>query len=169
MEHKLTKQQIELLNNLDGDSEQQSLNAIENLRDCGGEFAVEPLMDKFFSTTSDEIKNKIGKLIVDIKSSTAGDIIGKNILKYENKEKLNMFLKYLWESSLNFNDLQPFIKLLFSEDIQTAIESSTIIEENLHKINEENKDLCLKYLKEHSVKDNFQKNIIEMVKECFEI
>ena len=169
MEQKLTKQQIELLKNLDSDSEQQSLKAIEDLRNCGGEFAVEPLMDKFFSTTSDEIKTKIGKLIVDIKSSTVGDIIGKNILKYENKDKLNIFLGYLWESSLNFTDLQPFVKLLFSENIQTSIESSTIIEENLHKINEENKDLCLKYLKEHSVKDNFQKNIIEMVKGCFEI
>jgi predicted nucleotidyltransferase len=164
---RLTKLELEILRNLESENEQQVLNAIANLREISGDFAILTLMSKYFSSASEEVVNQIGNLITDIKSSIAGNLIAEHIMKYENHSRLDKFLELLWTSSLHFSDLQPFTKLLYSSNMRVVIESSTVIDENLLRISDENRDLCLKIINKNKAETEFQTEIIKSIEENF--
>ncbi|MDR2836731.1 MAG: hypothetical protein LBV69_11190 [Bacteroidales bacterium] len=167
MENNITKFQKELINQLNSKNDLQILSTIDLLREEGGDFIILPLMEKYFNTSSQEIKDKIGNLFTDIKKSSAGTIISDNILKYENTNNLDIFLRLLWESTIKFSNLSPFIEFLFSENLKISIESSTIIEEQIKNTAEEDKKNYLKIIekRKHKIEDVFHKNLIELTEE----
>jgi len=164
---KLTKKQSELLQQLQSDNNIVATDAVNMLREHGGDFAIIPLMEKYFNNNSEDLKKCIEQLFSDLKSSNVANIISENILKYENEEQLSKFIEKLWSSSLSFTNLLPFVELLFNKNIMIAIESSTLIEENIHLLSTENKAQCLSVInyKLEKIKDEFHKNIVLSIEE----
>ena len=139
---KLIKEQTKLLNDLNNADEQIVLKSLEIIREKGGEYIVLPLMEKFFNTESEYLKDKIGDIFADLKNNKAADIISDNILRFENHRDINIFLDYVFESAISINKLQPFMKMFFSNDLNQAIICSDIIEENYFNVSDEEKNAC---------------------------
>lgn len=166
----LTNIQIQLLNLLENTNENVVLETIEQLREQGGDFAVIPLMNKFFSSENINIRKSIGKLFSDTKSKKIAPIITNNILKFEKSEYLKDFLNFLWESRIIFEDLSCFSTLLVSNNVQVAIESSSIIDENINNISDANRLKCLKIINLgiKNIKEDFHIQLIELTKQSLQ-
>lgn len=167
---KITKIQQDLLKLLESKNENVVLQCIEQLRDQGGDFAIIPLMEKYFSSDSDNVRDKIGKLFSDTKFKKIGTLVSENILNYKNSIYLKDFLVFIWESTIIFNDLSSFTTLLLSNNINVAIESSSIIEENIDNISPKNKNKCLQIINNGliNIKSDFQKQLIELTQQTLE-
>ncbi|HNQ67984.1 MAG TPA: hypothetical protein PKN32_06385 [Bacteroidales bacterium] len=142
MEHNLTQEQKEILSQLFSKDEKTVLNSIKIMRKKGGEFIVKPLLEIYFTTESESIRDAIYSLICDLKNNKTADIFVKNIELYANNDKLSKLLSAFWQSTIKFTDLLPFVKVFFSSNTYSAVEVLTIIEQNAYNISNENKLKC---------------------------
>jgi len=144
---KLTKEQASILNDLYSNDELKIEQSIIKLREKGGVYSIEPLMNVYFNTSFSGIRKSIGNLFSDTKDYKVAEIIYNNLSKYGESEYLGDFLSTLWQSSIKFDNLQIFTELFILSDDKTAFECVTIIEQNTDHNNEEAKNICIDILK----------------------
>lgn len=141
-ENNKIKEQNNLIKAILSNNEEVVLKSIQTLREKGGAFVAKPLLQVYFETEYETVRDSVYSLICDLKESKIADILAKNIELYSQSEHLNKLLSAFWQSTLKFSNLDPFINLFKFVDNSGAIEILTIIEQNVHNMSEENRKLC---------------------------
>jgi hypothetical protein len=123
------KKIVELLKLLNSDTEKDVLNAITRLKVHGNESVLEPMLDKFLSTKSDEVKNEILHFFSDLKSSKAVEIIIPLIKKEKYKEYQALILNTMWNSSLDYSgNVADICEIAVKGDFMVTFECFTILD-----------------------------------------
>jgi hypothetical protein len=144
---KLTIAQKQILNALSSDDDKVVVKTINDIRNKGGIYVVEPLMSLYFESGKEIISNEVVKLFSDLKDNSLANTIAENILKYKKNEKLSVFVSALWQSSLKFDNLKIFFEIFITESDNTSFEVLTLIQQNAYNMTENMKTDCLKMLK----------------------
>ena len=142
IQKEFTKEQKEILQGLFSTDEKKVLDSIKLLRTKGGVFSVKPLLEIYFTTKSDSIRDAVYALVCDLKLSKTAEIFANNIELYSKQEGLAKLLSAFWQSSIKFSELLPFIKVFFDSDNSCSVEILTIVEQNIYNVSNEDKWKC---------------------------
>lgn len=157
---KLTTVQKQILVGLDSEDDKIVIKAIKDTREKGGEYVIEPLMKLYFTHESKDVVKEISQIFADLKDSKLNSIITENLVKYKENERLSVFISYLWQSAIKFEDMKSFVELFVSGDDPTSLESLTIIQQSADLINDKSREQCLELLKsELSGMNDFKKTL----------
>ncbi|MDD3860752.1 MAG: hypothetical protein PHW83_11180 [Bacteroidales bacterium] len=138
----LTKEQKEILQGLFSTDEKKVLDSIKLLRTKGGVYSVKPLLEIYFTTKSDSVRDAVYAVVCDLKISKTAEIFANNIEIYSKHEGLAKLLSAFWQSSIKFSELLPFIKLFVKSDNLAAVEILTIVEQNIANVSDDDKRKC---------------------------
>ncbi|HOZ29746.1 MAG TPA: hypothetical protein PLL66_02415 [Bacteroidales bacterium] len=139
-------EQKKLIQELFSTDENSVMKSIQFLRDKGGVFIVEPLIEVYFSTQYESVRDSVYNLICDLKDNKTADVFANNIEKYSTRENFSKLLSAFWQSSIKFSELLPFIKLFVKSDNLAAVEIFTIVEQNICNVSDEDKMKCDKLI-----------------------
>lgn len=123
------KKIIELLKKLNSKDSKESINAVSRLKVHGDESVLEPLLDKFISTDSDELKNEILIFFSELKSTKAPEVIIPLIKKEKFKDALALILNTMWNSGLDYSqNIADLCEIAVNGDFMVTFECYTILD-----------------------------------------
>lgn len=165
---KLTEKQNAIIANLLTKKDEQIISLIQDFRESGELFIIQPLIDMLFSKRSQKLNDSIYEFLVDIKSQAVVPIIAQSIQKHINEEGIAGLVSVCWQSSLDFSEHLPlFIEILCDGDYQTSFEASTVIENSLGNLNKDQRDSHIAYIKKKLKKSPKEKQ--QLLTEMIEI
>ncbi len=148
MNNILNKEQQNLINNLLSQTETKVLETLSIIRDQGGIFAVETILNIFFKTESLFIKDNIYELFCDAKDKNLSNVILNNVAKYQNEPDFSKLISAFWQSGLHFDNIIVFLEIFNNTNSDNLlVEIFALIEENFNNQNQEIKDKCYSYIK----------------------
>lgn len=167
--NKLTIEQKQILKSLAQSDENIVLKAVKDMRDKGGEYVIEPVMDVYFNHKSEKIQAEVLRLFQDLKDSKLNNLITDNIVSYSSNERLSDFISALWQSSVKFDNTLVFLEIFVKENEATSLEALTLIQQNADVISDDMRAMCLKTLKAELLNlSEFKKNLAIDLLEIFE-
>jgi hypothetical protein len=107
-----------------------------------GDVEMIPVLVEFIEDETIDIhrRHKIAELLGDITTPSAREILIESVNKLRGKPALAMVVSSLWQSRLDFSQwLDIFVEIMFDEELYTAIEAITLIENSLEKLDENQK------------------------------
>ncbi len=163
---KINKEQREILLGLYSSNEVAVLQSVERLRNKGGEYSVKPILEIYFSTPYIAVRNSIYELVCDLKDSKIATMLEQNIETYQNKEHFPKFLSGLWQSSVKFTTLMPFMRILDNGVDMVAVEVLSIVEQSAFNISDKEREDCSEFVKSKiSAYEGFKKTLAEDILE----
>lgn len=140
----LTEKQKSIVANLKSMKDEQVLSLIQDFRENGELFIVNPLLEMIYSNRSFSVKETILELIGDIKNQEAAAIIAQSIQNHIGDPNTPGLLSACWQSNLDFSDYLPvFIEILCRSDYQASFEAFTVIENSVGSIDKKSIDLYI--------------------------
>jgi len=140
----LTEKQKTLVAGLKSMSDEQLISLIQDFRENGELFIINPLLDLIYTNISLTLHEAILEFISDIKDQNAVDIIVSVIQKNMGDKNTTGLLSSCWQSNLDFSKHLPiFIDILCNSDYQASFEAFTIIENSVGDIDKKNLDLYI--------------------------
>jgi len=118
-----------LLKDLKSKESSKQLEAVSSLRTHGNETCIEPLLETWDSTKSDELKFEIEDLLNNIKNSKVPAVIMACLSesKYQNQKQI--LLASIWNSGLDYhNYIAQLISIAIESELIEVLEVETIIE-----------------------------------------
>lgn len=168
LEHqKLSEKQIAYIANLITLNDEQVISLIQDFRENGDLFIVEPLIEMLFAKRSKNLNNSIYEFLIDIKDQASVPIIARSIRNHISEENVAGLVSVCWQSRLDFSaELPIFFDILCNGDYLVAFEALTVIENSLGGLNKDQLNLHLDYLKQNlnNTKEDKQPLLVEMVK-----
>lgn len=148
MTNTLSEEQKQIINNLFNNDENIVISTLNKIRDKGGIYTIQTILNLFFNTKSESVKNNIYELFCDLKDEKIAKIITENIENYQDKPEFSKIISALWQSSLHFENLLVFLSIFDkAKDDTILIELFTLIEENFHNLNQEEIKNCKDFFK----------------------
>lgn len=147
MSDKLTKEQKQFLLGLFSSKEIEVIDSINKIRESGGSYSIKPLMQVYFSTPFKSVEQSIFELFSDSKDNSISAIITEDIAGYTENKNFSKFISALWQSSLKFDSLLPYISIYDKADDLVAIEIFSLIEHNAENLSMDEKSNCKAFLK----------------------
>lgn len=136
------------------------------LRNSGGLYLVNPLLEVLISNRGETLKRTIVDLLTDVKEKEAVDLY-INFLKAKfPAEHITEVVTICWQSRLNFSQhIDIFFEILIRGDYQTAFEAFTVIENNIDDLSSEQLSHYIGIVKKNVAKANRDKQLLllEMV------
>lgn len=141
----------QLVRNLKSQDEGIALRAIEDIRKDGDPEILPVLAKLLYSSDNDKMKAGIRGIFYDLKDPRAAETLVEIIGSQDFSDKKTFFVSTCWESKVDYTaHLSFFVDLLLNEEMPTAIEALTVIEEMLGPFEEleleENIDKIHEYL-----------------------
>jgi len=141
---KLSDKQKTIVDNLISNSDEQVISLIQDFRENGELFIVQPLIEMIYSNRSETLKETIVEFLSDIRNPIVIDIITKSIQKNIGNQNTAGLVTACWQSNLDFSrELPLFIDILCSSDYQTSLEAFTVIENSISNLNSNEIDLYI--------------------------
>jgi len=141
---KLTDKQKTIVDNLISTSDEQVISLIQDFRENGELFIVQPLIEMIFTNRSETLKEAIVEFISDVRNPAVIEIISQSIQKNIGKKNISSLVTACWQSNLDFSrELPLFIDILCSSDYQTSLEAFTVIENSISNLNKKEIDLYI--------------------------
>jgi len=141
---KLTDKQKTVVDNLISNSDEQVISIIQNFRENGELFIIQPLIEMIYSNRSETLKEAIVEFISDIRNPVVVEIITRSIQKNIGNQNTAGLVTACWQSNLDFSrELPLFIDILCSSDYQTSLEAFTVIENSISNLNKKEIDLYI--------------------------
>ncbi|MCB0479398.1 MAG: hypothetical protein KDC84_14610 [Crocinitomicaceae bacterium] len=123
------KKIIELLTMLNSKDEKESIHAVSRLKVHGDESVLEPLLDKFMATKSDELKNEILIFFSELKSTKAPAVIMPLLKKNKFKDAQALILNTMWNSGLDYSqNITDLCEIAIDGDFMVTFECFTILD-----------------------------------------
>ena len=139
-----TEKQKSIVSSLKSMKDEQVISLIQDFRENGELFIVEPLLEMIYSNRSFSLKETILELVGDIKNQDAAEIIAKTIQNHIGDQNTTELLSACWQSNLDFSNYLPvFIEILCSSDYQASFEAFTVIENSVGNIDKKSLDLYI--------------------------
>lgn len=139
-----------IINRLFSPDESVVLKTIVEIRTSGNPALIPAIIRQYRTTTSEHVREKILNLITDLKSQRATEPLVEELFRVEDNEARRKLISACWQSGLDFSAwLDPFLDSLLQDDYATALESFSVIENNLHSLGSEDLNRLNKKLKEN--------------------
>jgi len=134
-------------------------DAIMNLRDeqpFAG--AVQLLADLYDRSSDALIKRTIAEFMNDIKDQSVAVEVISEIRKKRKSETMAMLVASCWQSPLNYSEyITEITQLFLTDDLPTAIECLTVIEESGDNVDRKKKDELIALIRQCPVSDTAAK------------
>lgn len=145
-------EQLRLL--LQGSSDETIGGILEQLREQGELYAVEPVIELLFAKRDEEVKRKVASLLADLTDQRAVVIIAQSISHFRGETALSQLVSACWQSRLNFTDYaELFVDLLRHEPMLTGVEAYSVLEMLLPQLPQERQTACVKALRQGPATD----------------
>lgn len=162
MAEKISKEQRQILTGLFSSKEQEVLDSIGIIRNSGGAYSIKPLIQVYFSTPFKTVEESIYDLFSDSKDSSINAIITEDISKHSENKSFSKFISALWQSSIKFDSLLPYVSIFDKAEDLVAVELFTLIEQNAEHLSIDEKSNCRAFLKAGLSKyPDFKRNLAE--------
>lgn len=140
----LTEKQKAIVSTIKSMNDDQVISLIQDFRENGKLFIINPLLDMIYTNRSLSLKETILDLIGDIKNQDAAEIIANSIQNHIGDPHTIGLLSACWQSNLDFGKYLPlFIDILCSSDYQASFEAFTVIENSIGTIDIKSIDLYI--------------------------
>ncbi len=167
-EKAISKEQQILVDSLYSSNKKLVIETVAKLRVKGGEFSIKPMIEVFFTTKSNDIRQSIYGLFCDLKDESVSNEVFKAIHGFEKNEYMSLLLSSFWQSAIQFTSLSNFVKIFIESDDKTSFEAFTVIEQNAANIDDTEQNVCLEELKSGIDKlSDFKKSISVSLLEIF--
>lgn len=112
--------------------------AIREIKENGDNTIIVPLLDILSSQPEVHVVSEIVGLLADVKDSGFRDVLLERIRQEKNPHVKAILLRIAWESSLDYSGhLDLFTNILLNDEFVAAFEASTLIENFVHNLTEE--------------------------------
>lgn len=112
--------------------------AIREIKENGDNSIIIPLLDILSNYPDTYIVSRIVGLLADIRENSFREILAERIRQEKNPPIKAILLRIAWESSLDYSGyLDLFTDILLNDDFIVAFEASTLIENFVHNLTEE--------------------------------
>jgi len=165
---KLTEKQKAVIDSVIAINDEQVISLIQDFRENGELFIVQPLIEMLYSNRGQVLKNSILEFLRDIKNQDAVTVITQSIQKHIGDKNTTSLISICWQSNLDFSsELPVFIDILCNGDFLTSFEAFTVIENSVGNLSPKDIDLHISSIKSKSKGINAEKQ--SLVKEMIEI
>lgn len=128
----------EILKKINSGEPELAAEAVREIKENGDLAITEALLSNLENIGDPRIVTLIVNLLADIKDNKFRDILIREIKKPHSAQIKSELLRIVWESSLDYSGyLDFFLELLQQEDFAVAFEASTIIENMVCQLTEE--------------------------------
>lgn len=112
--------------------------AVQEVKENGDLNIAEALLHHLAQIQDPHVVTIVVNLLADIKDNNFREILIREIRETTNPEIKSELLRIVWESSLDYSAyLSVFMNILQEEDFMPAFEASTVIENMIHNLSEE--------------------------------
>lgn len=130
--------QNELLKKISTNDPEAIAEAVKEIKENGDNTVISPLLDILSNQPDVHIVSGIVNLLADIKESHFREILLERIRQEKNPQIKAILLRIAWESSLDYSaHLDLFMDILLNDEFISAFEASTLIENFVHNLTEE--------------------------------
>jgi hypothetical protein len=133
----LTKEQKQIVAGLYSPDEEVVVDTLYRIREVGGEYCIAPMIEVFFTTPFANVRTEIGRVFLDLKSKKVSKQILESLAGYMEHELIGEFITNLWQSSVVFDDVVPFVEKFVVADEMLALDCLSLVENNLGNITED--------------------------------
>lgn len=141
-ETKLSKEQKKIVADLYSPDEAVIIDTLYTIREVGGEYCIQPMIEVFFSTPFANVRQEIGRVFVDLKSAKVSRQILESLAGYMDHVHIAEFISNLWQSSVVFDDVTMFVEKFVDADDMLALDCLSLVENNLGNLTRESKIRC---------------------------
>jgi hypothetical protein len=150
----------EFIRRLSSGNEKEMLSALEDLRFTGDPSVLPAVISIITDRPDGEVRIKAIKLLNDLKDKNSIPYIIDSIKNLRGgRNGLRDIVSACWQNGLNFSEhLELFSDLVFEDDLETAMESFTVIEENIPFMHMDGKKKLAERLSERPLTSDEIKN-----------
>ena len=130
----LNKEQKQIVAGLYSPDEEVVVDTLYRIREVGGEYCIAPMIEVFFTTPFANVRTEIGRVFLDLKSKKVSKQILESLAGYMEHELIGEFITNLWQSSVVFDDVVPFVEKFVVADEMLALDCLSLVENNLGNI-----------------------------------
>jgi len=118
----------------------QIIDRIENIKENGNPEVIELLLDLYILTSDSEIKTIIFNLLTDLKISIGSEVLVSLLQKSKYATIKKELVSICWQTRLDFSkNISVFANILMKENLETAFEAYTLIEDHIANLSEKQK------------------------------
>ena len=137
---------------------------INSIREKGDIQMIPDLVEFIKDEDIDTLRrHKIAELLGDITTTYAREILIESIDSLRGKPALAILISSLWQSRLDFTPwLSTFVEIMFDDELYSAIEAITLIENSVEKLDENQKNELRNSIRDRLIacKDEMRKFLI---------
>lgn len=128
-EKKLSKSVEKILNGLYSSKHEEIIKALNEIPAKGNDHVILPLLELYLSTGSSEIKEKVSKIVLQLRAESSIDIL-LDALKNKKFEPIREFIiSSFWNNNWDMGDhIATLTEYAISGSFSTALEVLTVIE-----------------------------------------
>lgn len=128
----------ELLKKINTNDPEAVEEAIREIKETGDSTIIVPLLDILSSRPDTFVISGIVGLLADVRENSFRDVLLERIRQEKDPHVKAILLRIAWESSLNYSGhLDLFTDILLNDEFVAAFEASTLIENFVHNLTEE--------------------------------
>ena len=110
-------------------------HALEEIKTKGDQSYIAPLIAFLHQTSSNEVKEIIYRLFIDLKHENSVDQLIHELENEKDLDILERLVASCWQNGLNYSKHLPyFVQLIIEQEFQIAFEAFTVIENMYGKI-----------------------------------
>jgi hypothetical protein len=124
------------------------IEAVRGMYDTGTVEILPHLFRLFFVTRSELIRKEILGLLNNIKDKNACPYFMEAVRNYKGQEFYHQIVSSCWQNGLDFSgEIQVFIDLVIEQDLFTAVEAFSVVEENISAIGSRKREAFVRYIR----------------------
>ena len=145
------------------------IETIHGLKETSHFELVDSLFDLYLTSSDNIVKKELFQFFVEIKDKRFVTVLVNNLSKSKFKTVTKDLVSICWQTGLQFeSEIELFSKIMVENDIETAIECFSVIEESIFDISEEKRKSLLVYFNEslplmEETKKDLVKEIIHLL------
>lgn len=139
------------------------LSSIEEIRLHGNIDILPALIALIFDNSSKEVQSSAINVLNDLKDPSAVPVIARSLLSFRGKNNFYALVSSCWQNGLDFSPhLNLFVDFLTDDDLEVAIEAYSVIEENIHHLDDPGKTELLELIttRINSINDDCRINLM---------
>ena len=130
--------QDDLLKKIGSNDSELMAEAFREIKENGDDSILEPLLNLLETKPEVPVVSGIVNLLADVRASGFRKILTDRIRQTQDAQTKGDLLRIVWESSLDYSaDLDLFLDILQNGEFAAAFEASTVIENLVHNLTEE--------------------------------
>ena len=151
-----------LIKGLQSEKENIILNTISQLYINGTAELIPYVIRLYFVTRNEKIRNEILALLNNLKDQNACQYLVDAVIQYKGQESYHNIVSSCWQSGLDYSKyMDVFIDLVMEQELLTAIEAFSVVEENISQVSPPEREKFAIYIRSKlKIIDVERKNLV---------